>query len=46
MLSHVAIYEKALSKKQTELQAKKNELEEIRYAIKEKEEEMTSSSQV
>ena len=35
----VAIYEKALSKKQTELQAKKTELEEIRSAIKEKEEE-------
>ena len=43
---HVAIYEKALSKKQTELQAKKTELEEIRSAIKEKEEETTSSSQV
>ena len=42
----VAIYEKALSKKQTELQAKKTKLEEIRSAIKEEEEEMTSSSQV
>ena len=38
----VAIYEKALSKKQTE----KTKLEEIRSAIKEKEEETTSSSQV
>ena len=43
---HVAIYEKALSKKQTELQAKKTKLEEIRSTIKEKEEEMTSSSEV
>ena len=43
---HVAIYEKALSKKQTEMQAKKNELEEIKFAIREKEEEMTSCSQV
>ena len=42
----VAIYEKALSKKQTELQAKKTELEEIRSAIKEKEEETTSTFQV
>ena len=43
---HVAIYEKALSKKQTELQAKKTKLEEIRSAIKEKGEETMSSSQV
>ena len=43
---YVPIYEKALSRKQTELQAKKTELEEIRSAIKEKEEETMSSSQV
>ena len=43
---HVAIYELALSKKQTELQAKKSKLEGIRSAIKEKVEETTSSSQV
>ena len=42
----VAIYEKVLSKKQTELQAKTTELEEIRSAIKEKDKEMMSSSQV
>ena len=43
----VAIYEKALSKKQMELQEKKEELEEIRSAIiKENEEYRTSTAQV
>ena len=44
---HVAIYEKALSKKQMELQEKKEELEEIRSAIiKDNEEYRTSTAQV
>ena len=44
---HVAIYEKALSNKQMELQEKKEEMEEIRSAIiKENEEYRMSTAQV